>query len=106
MVSLLEVCESGWTPRPGYGWDPGGFVPLHPFQSSFKDEEDGQGLGLCLLSPFNVLTLGGLCGKDSRSAFGDNCIQCIILNYMPLTWLDKQPCPLPEDEGEALSFPQ
>lgn len=26
-------------------------------------------------------------------------------NWMPLTRLDKQPCPLPKDEGEALSFP-
>lgn len=103
---LLEVGQNGWTPRPGCEWDPGGFLPLHTSRSCFNNEGADRALGLGLLSPSNVLTQGDPCGKESRSAFGDNCIQCTILNYMPLTWLDKQPCPLPKDKGVALSVPQ
>lgn len=83
----------------------GGLFSLHTSQSSFKDEGGDQALGLGLLSPFNVLlTKEAPVEKRAGLHFGDNRIQCTISNYMPLTWLDKQPCPLPKDKGEALSF--
>lgn len=112
---VLEVWESGWAPRLGYGGEPGGLLSLYTPQSSFKDEEDDQALGLSLLNLLNVLlTSGGPCGKGpcilEITVFSAQFqIICHLLgltsSLVPFPKIKEKPCPSHSDYLSIKNLP-
>ena len=102
---LLEGWQRGRTPSLGCRWGPGEFLPPAPPRAPLKTRKMTRLRALvCSASRMSFWPKETLWEREQvfswRLSYSEH-----KSNWMPLTRLDKQPCPLPKDEGEALSFP-